>query len=37
MKGEITMKKMLAIALVLAMVFALTACGGGASEDAAEP
>ena len=37
MKGEITMKKMLAIALVLAMVFAFTACGGGASEDAAEP
>lgn len=31
------MKKMLAIALVLAMVFAFTACGGGASEDAAEP
>ena len=30
-------KKLLAIALMLAMVFAFTACGGGSSEEAAEP
>ena len=30
-------KKLLAIAIMLAMVFAFTACGGGSSEEAAEP
>ena len=35
--SDIMKKKLLSIALMLAMVFAFTACGGGSSEEAAEP